>query len=368
MAYRTILVESDRVMLDELNKTLKQSPDFEVMATFNDVSAALGRSGLHNPNLFLVDIDNPDMLKMLPAFVDIYPNAQVLGLMVEWNPQEARQAIDSGILGCVLKPFRAPEIVEAIHVYEKRGKLGAPYTLSFFSPKGRSGRTTLASLLALTLARDYNQTVALIDADLQFGDLPIFFDIEPEHTVVDAVHDLRTLVPVHLAPYFHKITNNLWLLSSPDRPEYAELVDAESFLGLVSMAGHLFNYVFIDLPSGFNPLSVAVTNYADKNFVVAMINTGLEIEHVKRSMVLFDMRKVQKHKCYPIFTRVNPCTPEKQMELEMQIGYPLAAIFPNEYNLVSIANSGQILNGLPRDTLMMKTIDRLAERIVGRQL
>ena len=368
MAYRAILVESDKLMLDELSKILKQSPDFEVMATFNEVSAALGRSGVHNPTLFLVDIDNKDVLNELPTFIELYPNAQILGMMSEWNPETSRRAIDSGILGCILKPFRAPEIIEAIKVYEKRSKLGAPYTVSFFSPKGRSGRTTLAALLALTLARDYNQTVALIDADLQFGDLPIFFDIEPDHTVVDAVHDLRTLIPVHLAPYFHKITKNLWLLSSPDRPEYAELVDAESFLGLVSMAGHLFNYVFIDLPAGFNPLSVAVTNFADTNFVVAMINTGLEIEHVKRSMHLFDMRKVQKHKCYPIFTRVNPCTAEKQMNLEMQIGYPLAAIFPNEYNLVSIANSGQILNGLPRDTLMMQTIDKLAERIVGRQL
>ena len=80
------------------------------------------------------------------------------------------------------------------------------------------------------------------------------------------------------------------------------------------------------------------------------------------------MRKVQRNKCWPIFTRVNPCTPDKKMQLEMQLGYPIAEIFPNEYNLVSVANSGQILQGVPNDTLMMRTIDELAERIIRRQL
>lgn len=368
MVYRVVLVENDRRMLDELNTTLKQSPNFEVIATFNEINAALGRSGMHNPSLFLIDVDTPEFLAMLPAFVDIYPKALIIGMMSAWNPDISRRALKSGILGCILKPFRAPEIIEAINIYGKRGKTGAPYVISFFSPKGRAGRTTLAALLALAIARKSEETVALIDADLQFGDLPIFFDIEPAHTVIDAVHDLRTLVPAKLAPYFHKITKNVWLLSSPDRPEYAELVDAEGLLGLIAMSGNLFKYIFIDLPAGFNPLSVASTNFSNTNFIVAMINTGLEIEHVKRSMALFDMRKVQRNKCYPIFTRVNPCTPERKLQLELQVGYPLAAIFPNEYNLVSIANSGQILTGLPNDTLMMQTVDELADRIIRREL
>ena len=355
-------------MHDELNETLKKSPDFEVMATYSEVNAALGQSGMHNPSLFLVDVDDPEVVDMLPAFVDIYPGVMILGMLSTWNPDMAQRAVGYGILGCIKKPFRTSDILEAIEVYKKRGGTGAPYTIAFFSPKGRAGRTTLAALLALTLAKKTNESVALIDADLQFGDLPIFFDIEPQHTVVDAVHDLKMLMPVSLAPYFHVITKHVGLLSSPDRPEYAELVDAEGLLGLVQMAGHLFKYVFIDLPSGFNPLSVAVTNAADVNFIVAMINTGLEIEHVKRSMALFDMRKVQRNKCWPIFTRVNPCTPDKKMQLEMQLGYPIAEIFPNEYNLVSVANSGQILQGVPNDTLMMRTIDELAERIIRRQL
>lgn len=368
MAYRVVLVESDPKILEELNNTLKKSPDFEVVSTYTNANDALGQSGVYNPKLFLIDIDNAKFLEMLPAFVDIYPNRIILGTMSSWNPDFAQKAAEANIAGCILKPFRANDIIEAMNLYQRRGKFKPARIVSFFSPKGRSGRTTLASLLALDVAKKSGESVALIDADLQFGDLPIFFDVEPDHTVVDAVHDIKMLTPVTLAPYFHKLTENVWLLSSPDRPEYAELVDADGLVSVIRMAGHVFRYVLVDLPAGFNPISVAVSNFADTNFVVAMINTGLEIEHMKRSLSLFKSRVREHKKTCPIFTRVHPCDEAQRVKMEMELGSPIIAIFPNEYNLVSIANSGQILRGLPPDTLMSQTIEKLSEELMYGEL
>ena len=365
LAYQTILVESSPKMLENLSATLKQSEDFHLLATYKDANAAIWQSGIYNPNLFLMDVDDQDVLENLPTFVDIFPNATILGTMSDWNADFAYKAQKAGVAGCVIKPFKPNEIIEAIKLYSLRGKFQPSKIVTFFSPKGRAGRTTLAALLALTVAKKSKESVALIDADLQFGDLPIFFDLEPDHTVVDAVHDIKLLTPTTFAPYFCQIKENLYLLSSPERPEYAELVDAHGLVEVVRMAGHIFRYLFIDLPAGFNPLSIAISNFANTNFVVAMINTGLEVSHMKRSLdLLKTVDRKNKNDC-PIFTRVNPCTAEEKSKLEAQIGYPISAIFPNEYNLVSIANSGRILYGLPQDTLMMQTIDSLSDKIIA---
>lgn len=368
MVYRVILVETSPQLMENLSATLKQSENFELLSTYNNFNAALWQSGIYNPNLFLMDIDNEDVLENLPAFVDIFPEATILGTMSNWDADIAYKAQKTGVTGCVIKPFKASEVIESIKLYEQRGKNKPSRIVTFFSPKGRSGRTTLAALLALEVARKSKESVALIDADLQFGDLPIFFDLEPVHTVVDAVHDVKLLTPISFAPYFHKITENLYLLSSPERPEYAELVDAHGLVEVVRMAGHVFRYLFIDLPAGFNPLSIAVSNFANTNFVVAMINTGLEVVHMKRSLALLRGGENRRENHCPIFTRVNPCNNEQKAKLEEQLGSPITAIFPNEYNLVSVANSGRILYGLPRDTLMMKTINKLSEEIIAGKL
>ncbi len=362
------MVESDRVMLNTLSGALKTSKDFELLSTYRDFKSALGQSSIYNPNLFLVDIDDAEAFKTLPGFVEVFPNAVILGTLSEWNADFAYKAQKCGITGCIIKPFTPQDIVETINLYNKRGKSEPSRIITFFSPKGRAGRTTLAALLALDLAKKSNESVALIDADLQFGDLPIFFDLEPKHTVIDAAHDIKLLTPSAFAPYFHEVTKNLYLLSSPDRPEYAELVEAQQLVDVVRMAGHIFRYLLIDLPSGFNPISLAVSDFANINFTVAMINTGLEVAHMKRTLDLFKARRGHMHIDYPIFTRVNPCTEEQKQKLENQIAHHITEIFPNEYNLVSIANSGRILYGLPQDTLMMKTISKLADEIIAGKL
>ena len=368
MNYRTIIVDANRRQSEALALALRNSKDFEVLSSYASPDSALGQSTVYNPNLFLVDADHPEFMEMIPAFVDLFPNAEVLAMTTLWNPDIAYEVQKTGAVGTILKTYRTEEIDGTIKLAKKRGKPDPARTICFFSPKGRAGRTTLAALLALNIVEKTQETVALIDADLQFGDLPIFFDIEPQHTIVDAVHDIKLLTPVTFSGYFHEIKKNLYILSSPDRPEYAELIDAETLIEIIRMAGHCFRYLLIDLPTGFNPISLAVSNFCETNFVVSMINTGMETEHMRRSLDMFRERSNAGKTNYPIFTRVNPCTIEERFKLEMQIGYPLTDIFPNEYNLISMANSGRIMKDLPKDSTFMKKIDDLSNKIISGEL
>lgn len=365
MAYQVILVEDEPSMLDEMIATLKSSTEFNLAATFKSVNDAVGQSSVFRPDLFLIDVDSADALKNIPVFVDIFPNAKILGLVSNWVADIAASVIDAGALGCILKPFAVQDILDAIELYEKRGRRGLSRIISFFSPKGRAGRTTAAAVLGLLISEKSNERVALIDADLQFGDLPIFFDIEPKQTVVEAAQDVKMLNPLNFKPYFHHVQKNLYLLSSPDRPEYAELVESENLVDVVRLACNLFRYVLIDLPAGFNPISIAMSQLSDTVVLMAMINNGFEIQHMKRALEVSKSLERQAKKIYTVFTRVNPCTEEEKRKIEAQLGYPVTDILPNEYKMISLANSGRIAKGLPRESLLMKNLEAIADGIIS---
>ena len=365
MAYHTILIESDQSMLDNMSSVLKKSPDFELAATYRSANAALGQSGMFQPNLFLIDVEDTESLEMIPAFVDIFPDSNILGLVSQWNADAAMNVIKGGGLGCILKPFKTNDITEALRLYKLRGSNGLSRIISFFSPKGRAGRTTMAAILALAIAQKSGERVALIDADLQFGDLPIFFDVEPKHTIVDATQDVKLLTPLNIEPYFHQIKKSVYLLSSPDRPEYAELVDVASLVDVVRLTCNLFKYVLIDLPAGFNPLSIGMCKLSDTVVVMAMINNGFEIQHVKRTLGVFKEQATRDRKIYTVFTRVNPCNEEQRLKIEQQLGYPVSDVLPNEYKMISIANSGRLSKGLPMDSLLMQNMSQIADDVIN---
>ena len=364
MAYRVIVIEDDPNLKEDIVATFRRSPDFEIAATYDNAPAAINPAGMFQPNLFLLNVEDDEAVGLIPDFVDKFPGAYILCMMDQWESVTAQKALENGATGCILTPFTAKEILEYLQLYSIRGEHKPAKLISFFSPKGRAGRTTLAAILALLIAEKTGERVALIDADLQFGDLPMFFDIEPKRTVVDATQDIKLLTPVTFAPYFYPIKNGVELLSSPERPEYAELVAPDSLTEVVMMAGNIFRYVLVDLPAGFNPLALNICRISDLVFVTTMINSGFEVKHAKKTMEMFDSQADGRRKVHAVFTRVNPFTEENRQKIADQLGYPVDVMIPNEYRMISVANSGRLAQGLPRDTLLMKSICEMADKII----
>ena len=365
MAYQVILIESDTEMVNELLTPLKRSPDFSVAATYTSAHAAIGQASMFRPNLFLMDVEDDEELDLLPAFADIFPGAYILGMMNTWDAERALKSLQGGAMGCVLKPFTAKDLLDAMQLYTTRGAHKPARTVSFFSAKGRAGRTTLAAILALLIADKTGERVALIDADLQFGDLPIFFDVTPKRSIIDASQDIKLLTPMTFEPYFYTIKHGVSLLSSPDRPEYAELVTPDSLVDVVRMTENLFRYVLVDLPAGFNPLSINVCRMSSLVYVTTMINTGFEVKHAKKAMDMFAVQTSKTREVRTVFTRVNPFTEEERHKIEVELTYPVNDMIPNEYKMISIANSGRLSQGLPTDTLLMRTISGMADHIIA---
>ena len=365
MAYQVILIESDRELMNEVLTPLKRSSEFTIAATYTSAHAAIGQANMFQPNLFLMDVEDDEELEMLPAFADIFPGAYILGMMSVWDADRAYRSLHGGATGCILKPFTAQDILKSLQLFTARGAHKAGRIVSFFSAKGRAGRTTLAAILALIIANKTGEKVALIDADLQFGDLPIFFDATPKRSIIDASQDIKLLNPLTFEPYFYPINSKVSLLSSPDKPEYAELVTPASLVDVVRMTENLFRYVLVDLPAGFNPLAINVCRLSNLVYVTTMINTGFEVRHVKKAMEMFASQATPEREIRTVFTRVNPFTEEERHKIERELGYPVDDMIPNEYKMISIANSGRLSHGLPEDTLLMRTISGMADRIIA---
>src|SRR5690348_2880261 len=103
-----------------------------------------------------------------------------------------------------------------------------------FSPKGGVGKSTVAINVAVCMARRLNEPVALVDADVQFGDVAVLLGIPPQQTVVDAaaaVHFgdaemMRTILTRH--------DSGLLVLPAPAEPSLAPSVAPDELVAICS--------------------------------------------------------------------------------------------------------------------------------------
>lgn len=141
--------------------------------------------------------------------------------------------------------------------------------IMIMSPKGGAGKTTIASNLAVGLAKRVPKQVVLVDGDLQFGDVANSLRLLAETSVRDAIagglHDV-TEVKVHLTPH----RSGLYALCAPDVPGVADEITPQAFVKAVQLLMTEFKYVVVDTDPGLGERTLAVMDYAtDFVFVAA---------------------------------------------------------------------------------------------------
>lgn len=206
------------------------------------------------------------------------------------------------IMTALTKRLRADSLTQA-SVIEKSPAHSAKI-ISFFSPKGGSGKTTIATNVAAGLAQYLNKKVLLIDLDLQFGDIAFMLKLKVSKTIYDVANDgsLNSFDELRVA--FVKHDTGFDLLPSPRKPEESEAVDSNHLKKIISLCKSQYDYILIDTHSLLQDLSINALDISDKILLVMLpeVNHALAIRnclHVMESL------KYSKEKINLVLNRQN---------------------------------------------------------------
>ena len=365
MQYKVMLIEHNRLLLEQLSKVIESGPDMELEARFQNSSDAIGQGRVFNPNIILLDADIGNATELLQELIGVFPGASIICTGEKWDAESTSHFIQAGASGYLMKPFSYNGLKEAIKTYTANGMELDCQTMVFFSPKGKSGKTTLIANLAMALGRTTGEQVGIIDADLQFGDMAVFFNLEPQSTIVEAARDAGFLSPLDLKSYYTKVNDKVSVLCGTKNPSLIDRVSIDSLEAVIKMSRNLFKYLLIDVPAGFNPTSIAAAEMSNTTYVVAMMNGGYEVKHVQRALEIFQGWADCAKRVKAVFTRVVPCNDESRRKLSEAMGYPVEAVMPNAYIVVSrAADNGQMAMDLEPDSPLAMSINYLAGRII----
>lgn len=146
---------------------------------------------------------------------------------------------------------------------------------SFYSGKGGSGRTLIASAVAQTLKLESTAEVILIDLNTQFGGVENVFSIESNRSLADLMPVVEELNESHIRNVSEtQIDSKLEILISPCDAEIAESIDEEFIAKLIRTCRRSFDYVLIDLPSHMNAQVVTALEESDKIYYILAPETS----------------------------------------------------------------------------------------------
>lgn len=314
------------------------------------------------PNIVLVDVDTALTMEGVADLREAMPEGVLIGISRQWPEGKQNDYKEAGLNGCLSKPFTVETFIHAVTEAGRAHGDDSCKVLSFFSPKGKSGRTTIIVNLALAIARISGEKVAIIDADTSFADMDTFLNLGSESTLIEALRDLNYLTPGTLTRYFTDVNDQVKLMCGAKNPEQAVFIITEEIRKLINLAKNNFSYILIDLAQGFNPVAIEACEASDYVYLTNMAGSAYENKHLKSALEIFHSLDNWEQRVSCVISREKPGE-ARQKALEEDLGCPVVLI-PNEYHLCSeAANNGRMAVDIGPETALSKEINAWATKI-----
>ena len=120
---KIVIADDHRVVRSGLRMLLDREEDFEVVAEAGDVADARRYVRAHRPDVLVLDLNMPGdpSLPAIPVFREESPATRVVVLTMQEDPAFAREALQAGASGYVLKEAADEELVQAVRAAASGG-------------------------------------------------------------------------------------------------------------------------------------------------------------------------------------------------------------------------------------------------------
>lgn len=321
----------------------------EQLATLDDLSSAL------QPDTPAVAVFGPSLanefgFEQLDRLTRARHDVGVIVATRELTTELLQQALRSGARDVVTFSGGGDAISSAIDrvgnlVAGLTSRLGATAPVELgrlilsFSTKGGVGKSVVSTNTAVGLARRSGQQVAIVDADLQFGDVAVMLGLPPDHTVIDAAAAVGHGDSEFILSLTSEHESGVRVLPAPVEPSSADQVRPEQMYSVVRALQEHCAYVIVDMPPHFDDLVLALLEAADDVLLIASMDIP-SIKNLKVGMQTLDLLALAGTKLHLVLNRANSKVLLEISEIEQTLGMKADFQIPSDIAVPQAVNRG----------------------------
>ncbi len=267
-----------------------------------------------------------------------------------------REIVDSGADLSELRRAVESSLQLSMWLSAEMAALGEESTIGtrrvvVLSPKGGSGKTTIAVNLASALAKVAPGRVVLVDFDCQFGDVATAFGLEPERTLTD----LGTVVDLDAAKVKLFLTragdDGLYVLPSSGSPDEADVISEAFAKQVLELLAAEFDYVVVDTAAGIDERSLAAVSMATDLLCVASMDV-MSIRNLVKELEILDRLGIGEPSRHFVLNNFDEHSSLKLRDIERAVGMPAEFRITSSPLVVQRANEGRVIvNSDPRSAI-----------------
>jgi pilus assembly protein CpaE len=307
------------------------------------------------------------------------PACSAIMVVYELTAAVVQQALRAGVDDVVAVSAEDAELLDAISRASSRVLSRGPSSgslmpakaaqtpgrvVSVFCTKGGTGKSVVAVNLAIALAKRTIQPVVLVDADLQFGDVALMLQLQPTHTIAEAVQAGDRLDGTLLENLLLRHPpSGLLVLAAPTEPSSADQIGRADLSRILNILRERCAYVVVDTSANFAEVTLAAIESSDDILVMA----GLDVMSLKSARIGLQTMRVLGipfSRVKFVLNRANTRVGLTEADAERALQLKVDAALPSDILVAESVNRGvPVVTSAPRSKFA-KSIDGLADTLM----
>ncbi len=283
------------------------------------------------------------------------------------STQMMRMAMQAGARDFFGRQNSPEELIASIRTIVQSDNKSRGATIAVVNGKGGAGGSFIACSVAHIIAVHERQSVCLVDMDLQFGSLPIYFNLEPHGGLLHVLETVDHLDALALEAYMIKHVSGLHLLSTdPQQIATPWTIPSRNVEKLLDVAAHRYAHIVVDLPRQIDPITTTVFQRAEKILLVTQ-QSVTHLHDTKRLLkILRGEFAVPNDRVHLVVNRFQEKNPIKIDDIRNALNPGSITTVPNDFKRVAeIINVGSQLFDNGRNAPITKAFLELIETLVG---
>lgn len=210
--------------------------------------------------------------------------------------------------------------------------------ITVLSPKGGTGKTTLATNLGVAIAQRLPKQVLLVDLDLQFGDCATGLGLKPEHSLLHAIKSTgheRSALKVFVATH----DTGLAMLPPPDDLVATDSIGPDELKKTLAALAEEFPFVIADTAAGIDPAALAAMELST-DFLFVTTTDVPSILAVRRQIEALDKIGFTNQRRTLVVNRANAKVGLSVEDVEASIGMEARFEIPSSRVITVATNEG----------------------------
>ncbi len=258
---------------------------------------------------------------------------------------------------------RAPEAAEAPEpvVVEVPVPREPGVTITVASATGGCGKTFLATNLAYLLASGTGKRVAMVDLDLQFGEVVSMLQLRPARTIADVDPDDVTSALDCMTAH----EGGFDVLAAPRDPIAADGVTAATVADVLAAVRDRYDYVIVDTPPSLNEVVLGSFDVSEHLVVLATLDVP-SVNNMRVFLSTLSRLKIPSDGLHLVLNKAEKNVGFSDKDVEQILGRPFDLVLPYDREVSRAVNLGQpVTEAAPASDVSRRLVGGLPALVPG---